>query len=126
MYAQQNTITPPAASDLRELEDELCRDAAELPDRTSPDDYPDMLLLTPEELIGFLRVYGAAVRAEAESVPTWDDERTKLIEALQEYGDHAGWCLDRHGDLKATDECQCGWNGVRADWLVTHRPGAGK
>lgn len=59
--------TQPAASDLRELEDELCVEAAELPDRTSPDDYPDMLLLTPDELVGFMRVYGDAIRAEAET-----------------------------------------------------------
>lgn len=33
----------------------LLVDACELPDRTSPEDYPEMLLMTPEELRGFLR-----------------------------------------------------------------------
>lgn len=34
----------------RETADAIVRDVCELPDRTSPDDQPDMLLVTVEEL----------------------------------------------------------------------------
>jgi hypothetical protein len=32
------------------IAEQVCRDVAELPDRTSPEDQPDMMLVTAEEL----------------------------------------------------------------------------
>lgn len=37
-----------------ELADRICRDVADLPDRTSPDDQPEMMLVTGEELHGIV------------------------------------------------------------------------
>ena len=34
---------------------QICRDVAELPDRNSPEDQPDMMLVTPEELETILK-----------------------------------------------------------------------
>lgn len=40
---------------MMDLADLIVRDVAELPDRTSPDDQPDMLLVTADELRGIIR-----------------------------------------------------------------------
>lgn len=37
-----------------ELADRICRDVADLPDRTSPDDQPEMMLVTGDELHGIV------------------------------------------------------------------------
>lgn len=42
----------------------ICRDVAELPDRTSPDDWPDAMLVTAEELQDIVR--GRILQLEAE------------------------------------------------------------
>ena len=55
--------TPPTTHD-EQVATQFCIDAAELPDRTSPDEYPDHLLITPEELTTMLLEAFAEVRAE--------------------------------------------------------------
>ena len=41
---------PPADGEVEEMADMIVRDVCELPDRTSPDDQPEMMLVTGEEL----------------------------------------------------------------------------
>ncbi len=38
-----------------DVADLIVRDVAEIPDRTSPDEYPDMMLVTPNELREIIR-----------------------------------------------------------------------
>lgn len=87
----------PAASDLRERADNFCIEVAELPDRTSPDEYPDMLLITAE-------IEFAAIRAEAKA-EGWED-------AVKALGVRSG-----HMVTVVTN-----WAAQAAKWLAAHRP----
>lgn len=49
----------------RKLADEFVRDVCELPDRTSPEDWPEALLITGEELHEMLLAFARSVAADA-------------------------------------------------------------
>ena len=58
-----------------ELANEISRDVAELPDRTSPDDWPEAMLVTGEELHSliierFTAALDAALRGASGTAPT--------------------------------------------------------
>lgn len=51
---RQSAVVVDMAKRRAELIDGVLRDVAELPDRTSPDDQPGMMLVTVDELRGIL------------------------------------------------------------------------
>lgn len=69
----------------RKLADEFVRDVCELPDRTSPEDWPEAMLITGEELhemlLAFARSVAADAREEAlrEAVAAAENERCSEI-----------------------------------------------
>lgn len=62
---------------MMDLADLIVRDVAELPDRTSPDDQPDMLLVTADELRGIIRERQWA-HSGSSATPCFRDEAMRL------------------------------------------------
>ena len=100
------------ATDLEVLVMEIGVDVAELPDRTSPDDQPDMMLVNFEELQIILSNRIAPFVA-AEILAAEANERARISEWLRDSGD-----LQDHALADAIDE------GVHTEWANEH--GSGK
>lgn len=66
----------------RELADEFVRDVCELPDRTSPEDWPEALLITGEELHEMLLAFARSVAADAREEALRDAEARAYAETL--------------------------------------------
>jgi hypothetical protein len=68
----------------------ICRDVAELPDRTSPDENADFMLVTADELQPMLAQAFADLRAALASPPITDEDVAQLMEDLQTVASGAG------------------------------------
>lgn len=92
------TPTHPAPSLAEMIADRVCLRVCELPDRTSPDDWPEALLVTSNELHAIVREEVAAWLARPETVQRMADALARFdggpcaredIEAYAEYCEQA-------------------------------------
>lgn len=84
-----------AATPGRELLDQCWSDLVEMTDRTSPEEYPDMCLITREELGDFLRL-AAKPASSAPQLSELDAASNALLELCSRHGFATG-----HGDTVA-------------------------
>lgn len=76
------------ADDVAGLIDRIIRDVAELPDRTSPEDWPEAMLVTAGELRGIIGGYLADLSARLETT-AWEATQLKNLHAdlLRDFND---------------------------------------
>ncbi|MCM5682939.1 hypothetical protein M8A51_25735 [Schlegelella sp. S2-27] len=80
-------LTAPAPSvEAQELADDICRGVSELPDRSSPEDWPEAMLVTQDEL---RRIVLAALASQAEPVGEVDDRAPYRVK----------WARDAHNRM---------------------------
>lgn len=81
---------PASGEALDRIATAICRTVAEIPDRSSPDDFPDAMLVTADELH---TIVSCALENEAEraaiSTTSEAPEAGRLREALEWYGEQA-------------------------------------
>lgn len=93
-------LTASASAADRRLRERIIQRVAELPDRTSPDDWPDAMLVTAEELLDILADELAVRDAPPRGAPEgWQDIATapKDGSRINLIGQHVGtgkWCRD--------------------------------
>ncbi len=71
----------PTPQSLRELASLVVREVAELPDRTSSNEWPDMMLVSAEELTGIIETV-FATRLESDAGDARNAERYRTLRAL--------------------------------------------
>lgn len=112
-----------SASKAREIACRLAIDVAELPDRTSPDDYPNHLLVTAGELIDMVegrlaRALDSEWNAGVEAATAWhrDGERNAMN------ANHVGSSNDERRQNRQVAD----WHKAAAEGLVAlKRPAQG-
>lgn len=107
--------TQPIAEPVEDVVEAIVRDVAELPDRNSPEDWPEAMLVTADELTGILR--------DRLAQPQTEDWRIGYYERWNSRAKEFGYAglADCINSAQPQRKCGCGLDNCRESW----EPGCG-